>query len=91
MSITAKKLPMKELSILGLKVDVNSLTARISDGREVTIPIAWFPKLKKASLKDLQTFELSPSGYGIHWPNLDEDISLKAFLTKDEKGTFQKD
>jgi len=52
----------------------------MSDGREVTIPIAWFSRLALATKKELHNFEISPSGYGIHWPDLDEDISVKAFL-----------
>ena len=71
---------IEELSILELSVDENYLTAKISDGRTVSIPTAWFPKLRKASKGQLQNFELSPSNYGIHWPDIDEDISIKAFM-----------
>jgi len=56
------------------------LKATISDGRIVSIPIAWFERLRSAPEKHLNNFEISPSGYGIHWPDLDEDISIKAFV-----------
>lgn len=69
-----------ELSILELSADENYLTAKISDGRTVSIPTAWFPRLRNASKEQLQNFELSPSNYGIHWPDVDEDISIRAFI-----------
>ncbi|PIR23273.1 MAG: hypothetical protein COV44_03590 [Deltaproteobacteria bacterium CG11_big_fil_rev_8_21_14_0_20_45_16] len=78
MNQTAKKI--EELSIVSLTVDEDSLTATISDGRRVSIPVAWFPRLESATLDQLKHFEISPSGYGIHWPDVDEDISIKAFI-----------
>ncbi len=69
-----------ELSILKLTVTDEMLTATISDGRIISIPVAWFDRLRNGTLEQLQKFEISPSGYGIHWPDLDEDISVKAFL-----------
>ena len=68
---------------LGIKqVSINDkmLTAHISDGRIVSIPVEWFPRLKNATDSQRQNFEISPAGYGIHWPDVDEDISIKAFL-----------
>ena len=79
MNSTAKKIKNYP-AIINLKVDKNSLSADMSDGRSVSIPIAWFPRLSQATQKELKYFEISPSGYGIHWPELDEDISVKAFL-----------
>ena len=70
----------EELSILEFSIDEDFLTAKISDGRIVSIPIAWFPRLRKASKEQLQNFEISPANYGIHWPEVDEDISVKAFV-----------
>ena len=72
---------IEELSILELSVSEDLLTAKISDGRIVSIPIAWFPRLRKATREQLQNFKLSPSCYGIHWPDVDEDISVKAFVS----------
>ena len=66
--------------ITAVKIGENTITASMSDGREVSIPIAWFPRLVGATQAQLKKFELSPGGYGIHWPEVDEDISVKAFL-----------
>lgn len=76
-----QNISVRELSILSLRIDQEMLVAEISDGRIVSIPKVWFARLRNASQKELENFELSPSGYGIHWPDLDEDISIKSFLT----------
>jgi hypothetical protein len=76
-----KILSIDELSILKLSVENDMLVATISDGRIVSIPIVWFSRLRNASKNQLNNFEISPSGYGIHWPDLDEDISIKSFLS----------
>jgi hypothetical protein len=67
-------------AITGLRLDADTLTAQLSDGRTVSIPLAWFARLSTATRKQLRNFEISPGGYGIHWPEIDEDISVKAFL-----------
>lgn len=70
-----------ELTILSLDIKSDTITANLSDGRVISVPIAWFPRLVDASKEKLSKFEISPSGYGIHWPELDEDISVKAFVS----------
>ena len=81
MNQTAKKTNMGELSILKISVGEKKITAEISDGRTVSIPIAWFPRLIGGTKEQLGNFEISPAGYGIHWPDLDEDISIKSFIS----------
>jgi hypothetical protein len=80
MASAIRKVNLETLSILALKVSEAALTAEISDGRVVTIPTAWFQTLSKATPAQLQNFDISPGGYGIHWPELDEDISIKSFI-----------
>jgi hypothetical protein len=53
---------------------------RLKDGRTLTVPIEWFPRLRDASEADHNNFELYADGYAIHWPALDEDISVPALL-----------
>lgn len=67
-------------AIVGVSVSSDQLTAKLSDGREVAVPLAWFSRLLNAAPAQRETFEISPGGYGIHWPEIDEDISIKAFL-----------
>jgi len=59
-------------------IDANGVWARISDGREITIPTSWFKRLVGAPKEKLNKFELTP--FGIHWEELDEDISINAFI-----------
>ena len=67
-------------SILSVKFLADSMAVKLSDGRTITVPLAWYPKLASAKKKDLERFEISPSGYGIHWPAMDEDLSVYGFL-----------
>ncbi len=58
----------------------DELEVELSDGRRVSIPLAWYPRLAGATKKQLKHYEISPSGYGIHWPEVDEDLSVHGFL-----------
>ena len=66
--------------ITDVEVGEDTISAKLSDGRTISIPIAWFDRLEKATKKQLEVFEISPTGYGIHWPKIDEDISVRAFI-----------
>ena len=50
------------------------------DGREINVPIEWFPKLRDASYDERAHWRLIGKGIGIHWPDLDEDLSLEGLL-----------
>ncbi len=51
-----------------------------ADGRELTVPLANFPRLARASRQELNDWRLIGSGIGIHWPQLDEDLSIQKLL-----------
>jgi hypothetical protein len=53
---------------------------RLKDGRGISVPLEWFPWLKEATPKQRKNWRLIGSGIGIHWPDLDEDISVSALL-----------
>ncbi len=67
-----------------LAVDVScskdTLSVVLSDGRTVTVPLAWFPRLLKASSRQRADWELIGGGIGIHWEAVDEDISVASLL-----------
>jgi len=67
-----------------LAVDVSctkdELTVVLSDGRAVTVPLAWFPRLLGASPRQRGKWELIGGGIGIHWESIDEDISVASLL-----------
>ncbi|MBS3849123.1 DUF2442 domain-containing protein [Devosia sp. BSSL-BM10] len=63
-----------------LVVDSTSLRVSLDDGRELAVPLAWFPHLRDASDADRANWRLFGRGDGIHWPALDEDISVRGLL-----------
>jgi hypothetical protein len=65
-----------------MKVSVNdaALEVWLEDGRELIVPISWFPRLAGADQKQRNNFRLIGRGVGIHWPDLDEDISVENLL-----------
>jgi hypothetical protein len=66
--------------IVDVKIDDDMLSVRLVDGRIVSVPIVWFPRLCEATPEQRGKWELSAGGYGIHWPDLDEDLSAEGLL-----------
>lgn len=58
----------------------DAFVVHLQDGRSLTVPIEWFPRLRDATPEQRNRFEFSGSGYGIHWPEIDEDISVPGLL-----------
>ena len=56
------------------------LVVQLVDGRSVSVPISWFPRLLAATPAQRQNFRLIGEGEGVHWPDLDEDLSVEALL-----------
>lgn len=67
-------------AIISLTCQLEQITAFLSDGRVISIPTAWFTRLRKANIAQLNNFAIAFDGYDVHWPELDEDISVKAFI-----------
>jgi hypothetical protein len=67
---------------LAVEVEVteDTITARLADGRSITVPLAWSWRLSDASPAERQEYELIGNGQGIRWPKLDEDISVRGML-----------
>jgi len=65
-----------------LRVEVieSDLVVHLEDGRIVSVPLEWFPKLRDASPEALGDWRLVGRGVGIHWPTLDEDLSVRGLL-----------
>ena len=80
MNSTARKMTVNDLAIIDIQISDDMLIADINDGRRVSIPLTWFPLLSNANEDQRRNFKISPGGYGIHWPDLDEDISIKSFI-----------
>ncbi len=58
----------------------DDLVVSLVDGRKVVVPLVWFPRLAHASKKQLGNYELLGDGEGIHWPEIDEDLSVAGLL-----------
>jgi hypothetical protein len=58
----------------------DSLIVDLMDGRTISVPLAWYPRLAAATPEQRATWEIAGAGYGIHWPQLDEDISSEGLL-----------
>lgn len=63
-----------------LDFDEHTMWVNLADGRRLGVPLAWFPRLLKASKEERLDFEISGGGKGLHWDSLDEDISVAALL-----------
>lgn len=61
-------------------IDERELHVRMKDGRTISVPLAWFPRLVGASADERSDWRLIGAGEGIHWRQLDEDVSIAALL-----------
>ncbi len=66
--------------ILDAQVSEHELRVDLADGRTLTVPLAWFPRLLHATLEQRANWRLAGGGFGIHWPDLDEDLSSSGLL-----------
>jgi hypothetical protein len=64
-----------------LKVTADTLAVDLTDGRTISAPLAWFPRLLNGSRAERNNWRLVAQGEGIHWPDLDEDISIEGLLS----------
>jgi hypothetical protein len=74
-----------EIKVEPFAVDVSfiadDLVVRLADGRQVSVPLPWFPRLLRASAEQRGNWRLIGNGIGIHWPLIDEDISVATVLS----------
>ena len=69
-----------------ITVTEDTLTADLSDGRTISVPLSWYPRLVHATPQERGDWELIGGGQGIHWPALDEDISVEGLLAGRKSG-----
>jgi hypothetical protein len=66
--------------VVNVMVTDDTLSVDLEDGRTVSVPIGWYPRLAYGTLAERAHFQISGSGYGVHWPDLDEDIGAEGLL-----------
>jgi hypothetical protein len=70
-------------------IDEDTLTVELDDGRTISVPVAWYPRLLHASKEERANWRMIGKGHGIHWENIDEDISVEGILAGRPSGESQ--
>jgi hypothetical protein len=70
----------REVFAESVRFSEDSMTVSLDDGRALSIPLAWYPRLLQGTQREREHYELIGDGEGIHWPELDEDISVEGLL-----------
>ena len=65
---------------VSVTVTEDTLSVDLEDGRTISVPIGWYPRLAYGTQAERLNFQISGAGYGIHWPELDEDIGVEGLL-----------
>jgi hypothetical protein len=67
--------------VIDVNFTKNTLHFTLADGREISAPLEWFPRLNTATTLQKNHWTLIANGIGVHWPDIDEDISVKSLLS----------
>ncbi len=76
-------------NVCDTRISDDTLTIDLEDGRTVSVPIAWYPRLMFATKKERENWRIIGTGLGIHWEEIDEDISVEALLLGRSSGESQ--
>lgn len=73
---------VRAITVLATDVhfDAERMTVQLSDGRDISVPVEWFPALRDATEEQRNNWRLIGKGVGIHWEDLDEDLSVEGLL-----------
>ena len=63
-----------------VRVTDDAISVDLFDGRTITVPLAWYPRLLHATSAQRANWRIAGAGYGIHWPDIDEDLSTRGLL-----------
>ena len=66
--------------VTGVRFDDDTMSVDLADGRTITVPLAWYPRLLDATPAQRDDWEPCGAGFGIHWPEIDEDLSTQGLL-----------
>jgi hypothetical protein len=77
MNISAK---VADERVADLRFEDERLIVDLRDGRTIAVPVAWYPRLASATPQQRAHWEVAGAGYGIHWPDIDEDLSTEGLL-----------
>jgi hypothetical protein len=66
--------------VADVRLDDDALSVDLADGRTITVPLAWYPRLLDATPAQRANWQICGGGFGIHWPEIDEDLSTQGLL-----------
>ncbi|NUM45770.1 MAG: DUF2442 domain-containing protein [Anaerolineales bacterium] len=66
--------------VVNIMITEDTLSVDLEDGRTISVPIGWYPRLTYGTPAERENFQISGAGYGIYWPELDEDIGIEGLL-----------
>ncbi len=81
---------IRETKALEISVTEDTITVELEDGRTLAVPLAWYPRLLYGSAAERNNWRLIGNGEGIHWPDLDEDISVEHLIAGIPSGESQR-
>lgn len=81
---------LQAIKALEVNVTEDTLTVDLDDGRSLSVPLTWYPRLWHGSLEERKNWRLIGDGVGIHWPDLDEDISIEGLILGRRSGESQR-
>lgn len=90
--VDVKQTPIMEIEILqaeSVRITSDTLHVDLSDGRTISVPVGWYPRLAHASAEERKEWRLIAQGRGIHWEAIDEDISVEGLLAGRPSGESQ--
>jgi hypothetical protein len=73
-------MPTVDERVLDVTFGGDALSVSLRDGRVISVPLAWYPRLLNATATQRNNWKIAGGGYGIHWPDLDEDLSTEGLL-----------
>ena len=87
--MSISEIETKEATAQAASVSDEALSVDLTDGRTITVPLAWFPRLVNGTSAERANFRFIGGGVGVHWPDLDEDISVADLLAGRRSGESQ--
>lgn len=78
--MNSSRVEIAEALATHVQVSADALTVELADGRTIAVPLAWYPRLAHATEEEWRSWRLLGGGRGIHWPAIDEDISVANLL-----------
>jgi hypothetical protein len=87
--MSTSKIELEQALAYSVRISDEALIVDLEDGRTITTPLAWFPRLAHGSFSERENWRLIAHGEGIHWPELDEDVSVASLLAGRKSGETQ--